>query len=156
MPHVVGCGGSARLKIGPLYEVRRISDLREMLVGSAEIFGDRPAFLRKKDPTSIYEPVSYRQFRSDVNAFGTALLALGQQGQRIAVIGENQYAWVTTYLAVVNGVGIIVPIDHIGARLSHRPEAGLPTKKQRRLRLWQHRSCGRGAFIPGQGARADC
>lgn len=111
MPHVVGCGGSARLKIGPLYEVRRISDLREMLVGSAEIFGDRPAFLRKKDPTSIYEPVSYRQFRSDVNAFGTALLALGQQGQRIAVIGENQYAWVTTYLAVVNGVGIIVPID---------------------------------------------
>lgn len=111
MPHAVGCGGSARLKIGPLYEVRRISDLREMLVGSAEIFGDRPAFLRKKDPTSIYEPVSYRQFRSDVNAFGTALLALGQQGQRIAVIGENQYAWVTTYLAVVNGVGIIVPID---------------------------------------------
>ena len=46
-----------------------------------------------------------------MNAFGTALLALGQKGKRIAVIGENQYAWVTTYLAVVNGVGIIVPID---------------------------------------------
>jgi len=99
------------MKNGPLYEVRRISDLREMLTGSADAFGDRPAFLRKKDPAAPYEPVCFRQFQSDVNAFGTALLALGQQGRRIAVIGENQYAWVTTYLAVVNGVGVIVPID---------------------------------------------
>ena len=45
---------------------------------------------------------------------GTALPALGQQGRRVAVIGENQYAWVTTYLAVANGVGIIVPIDRDG------------------------------------------
>jgi long-chain acyl-CoA synthetase len=95
----------------PLYDVRRISDLKDMLAGSVAEFGDKPAFLRKKDPAAAYEPVSFRQFQADVNAFGTALLDLGQQGRRIAVIGENQYAWVTTYLAVVNGVGIIVPID---------------------------------------------
>ncbi|HSO61929.1 MAG TPA: AMP-binding protein [Desulfobacterales bacterium] len=99
------------MKDTPLYDVRRISDLKEMLAGSVAEFGDAAAFLRKKDPAAAYEPVSFRQFQSDVDAFGTALLALGQQGQRIAVIGENQYAWVTTYLAVVNGVGIIVPID---------------------------------------------
>ena len=95
----------------PLYDVRRIRDLKEMLAASVERFGDNPAFLRKKVPAAAYEPVSFRQFQSDVNAFGTALLDLGQLGRRIAVIGENQYAWVTTYLAVVNGVGIIVPID---------------------------------------------
>ena len=95
----------------PLYDVRRICDLKDMLAASVERFGDNPAFLRKQDPSSAYEPVSFRQFQSDVNAFGTALLDLGQQGKRIAVIGENQYAWVTTYLAAVNGVGIIVPID---------------------------------------------
>lgn len=95
----------------PLYDVRRICDLKDMLAASVERFGDNPAFLRKKEPAAAYEPVSFRQFQSDVNAFGTALLALGQQGRRIAVIGENQYAWVTTYLAVVNGVGLIVPID---------------------------------------------
>ena len=95
----------------PLYDVRRICDLKDMLAASVERFGDKPAFLRKQDPSAAYEPVSFRRFQSDVNAFGTALLDLGQQGQRIAVIGENQYAWVTTYLAVVNGVGIIVPID---------------------------------------------
>jgi len=99
------------MKAPPLYDVRRISDLKDMLAGSVAEFGDAAAFLRKKDPAAAYEPVSFRQFQSDVNAFGTALLALGQQGQRIAVIGENQYAWVTTYLAVVNGVGTIVPID---------------------------------------------
>lgn len=95
----------------PLYDVRRIRDLKDMLAGSVAEFGDQPAFLRKKNPAAAYEPVSFRQFQSDVNGFGTALLALGQQGRRIAVVGENQYAWVTTYLAVVNGVGIIVPID---------------------------------------------
>jgi long-chain acyl-CoA synthetase len=95
----------------PLHTVRRISDLKDMLAGSVAEFGDAAAFLRKQDPSAAYEPVSYRRFQSDVNAFGTALLDLGQQGQRIAVIGENQYAWATTYLAVVNGVGIIVPID---------------------------------------------
>jgi long-chain acyl-CoA synthetase len=95
----------------PLHSVRRISDLKDMLAGSVAEFGDAAAFLRKQDPSAAYEPVSYRRFQSDVNAFGTALLDLGLQGQRIAVIGENQYAWVTTYLAVVNGVGIIVPID---------------------------------------------
>jgi len=95
----------------PLYEVRRIRDLKDMLAGSVAEFGDKPAFLRKKNPAAAYEPVSFRQFQADVNAFGTALLELGQQGRRVAVIGENQYAWATTYLAVVNGVGIIVPVD---------------------------------------------
>jgi long-chain acyl-CoA synthetase len=99
------------MKDTPLYDVRRIGDLKDMLAGSVTEFGDAAAFLRKKDPSAAYEPVSYRQFQSDVNAFGTALLDLGQHGQRIAVIGENQYAWVTTYLAVVNGVGTIVPVD---------------------------------------------
>jgi long-chain acyl-CoA synthetase len=95
----------------PLYDVRRICDLKDMRAASVERFGDNPAFLRKKDPSAAYEPVSFRRFQSDVNACGTALLDLGLQGRRIAVIGENQYAWVTTDLAVVNGAGIIVPID---------------------------------------------
>jgi long-chain acyl-CoA synthetase len=71
----------------PLYDVRQICDLKEMLAASVDRFRDNPAFLRKQDPSSAYQPVSFRQFQSDVNAFGTALLDLGQQGMRIAVIG---------------------------------------------------------------------
>jgi len=53
--------------------MRRIRDLKDMLAGSVAEFGDKPAFLRKRT-RAAYEPVSFRQFQADVNAFGTALL----------------------------------------------------------------------------------
>ena len=34
----------------PLYEVRKIRDLRDMLGQSAELYGDRTAFMVKKEP----------------------------------------------------------------------------------------------------------
>lgn len=43
--------------------------------------------------------------------FGTALIRLGLKGKRIAVMSENRYEWALSYLAVVCGTGIIVPLD---------------------------------------------
>ena len=73
------------------------ADLRQLLTDSAARFGDLPAFLRKHHPDGVYSPVSYRQFRADVEAFGTALLDLGLAGCRVAVVGEHQYAWAVAY-----------------------------------------------------------
>jgi long-chain acyl-CoA synthetase len=95
----------------PLYEVRPISNLREMLASSVELFADKPAFMSKKKDIEGYYPITYRQFGNDVNAFGTALASMGLTDSRIAVIGENKYEWSITYLSVVNGLGTIVPID---------------------------------------------
>jgi len=36
---------------------------------------------------------------------------MGLKGKKIAVIGENSYPWVVTYLATVNGTGVVVPLD---------------------------------------------
>ncbi len=93
----------------PLYEVAKIRDLRDMLRQSLEKFSEKAAFLSKKN--GKYEPISYKQFGDDVYALGTALLHRGFGGKRIAVIGENRYEWDITYMAVVCGVGIIVPMD---------------------------------------------
>jgi len=93
----------------PLYEVAKIRDLRDMLTQSLEKFSEKAAFLSKKN--GKYEPISYKQFGDDVYALGTALLHRGFGGKRIAVIGENRYEWDVTYMAVVCGVGIIVPMD---------------------------------------------
>ena len=95
----------------PLYDVRQIHDLREMLNGSAEQFGDKAAFLVKKQEGGPYEPVSYKQFKHDVDALGTAFLSLGLQDGRIAIVGENRYEWAVSYLATVNGTGTVVPLD---------------------------------------------
>ena len=42
---------------------------------------------------------------------GTALLDLGLGGRKVAVIGENRYEWVVSYLATVNSGSVIVPLD---------------------------------------------
>ncbi len=95
----------------PLYEVREINNLRDMLYSSTELFNEKAAFLFKPSHESEYIPVSYKQFRSDIDSFGTVLLNLGLLHKRIAIIGENKYEWSTSYLSVINGLGIVVPID---------------------------------------------
>ncbi len=95
----------------PLYEVRQIDTLKEMIDNSAATYGDRPAFLVKNKGKDQYEPVTYRQYKNDVCALGTALLSLGLLGKRIAIISENRYEWAVAYLAAVNGIGVVVPLD---------------------------------------------
>ncbi len=99
------------MKNFPLYDVREISNLKYMLESSEKLFSGKPAFLVKKNGKDGYEPVSYSQFKKDVDSLGTMLIKLGLQGKRIALIGENRYEWCVSYLAVVNGVGTIVPLD---------------------------------------------
>ncbi len=91
--------------------VSQFETLKEMLAQSVKNHGDRPAFLVKKEKGGTYEEIKYKQLANDVNALGTALFDLGLKGEKIAIIGENSYEWIVTYLAVVNGLGIVVPLD---------------------------------------------
>lgn len=93
----------------PLYETHEITDLRDMIRKSSEMYAERNAFLVKKN--GKYEPITYMQYMADINALGTKLVNMGLKGEKIAVIGEASYAWAVTYLAVVCGVGVIVPLD---------------------------------------------
>lgn len=43
--------------------------------------------------------------------FGTALIDLGLKDKRIAVISENRYEWAISYLSVITGTGVVVPLD---------------------------------------------
>ncbi len=104
----------------PLYDVKPIHDLRDMLKQSVQQFGEKPAFLVKDckaarvspDQTgSDYLPVSYTQFGRDVDALGTKLKSLGIDNAKIAILAETRYEWYVTYLSTVNGVGVIVPLD---------------------------------------------
>lgn len=94
----------------PLYEVRDIENLKQMLEESAKLYKDNTAYLVKNDKKE-YINIMYPQVLDDMNALGTALIDLGLKGKRIAVIGENRYEWAISYLAVINGVGVIVPLD---------------------------------------------
>lgn len=93
-----------------LYYTRPIRDLKDMLAQSVALFGNRPAFIKKNADGSMSE-ITYSTFGNHVKALGTAFLDMGLKGKSIALIGENRYEWCVTYMAVVNGVGTIVPLD---------------------------------------------
>jgi len=99
------------MKNKPLYEVRKISDLKDMIEQSSRIYADKAAFLVKPRTGGDYVPVSFKKFKEDIDALGTALMSLDLKGKKIALIGENRYEWATSYLAACNGTGIIVPLD---------------------------------------------
>ena len=95
----------------PIYKYTEFTDLKDMLEKSGEKFGDRPAYIYKTDEPGKFKEITHKEFRDDINNFGTALINLGLKGKRIAVISENRYEWGVAYLATATGVGIIVPLD---------------------------------------------
>ena len=58
-----------------------------------------------------YVEKKYSQVVKDVKALATALLDMGFKGKRVALIGENRYEWVISYLAVTCGGMVIAPLD---------------------------------------------
>ena len=97
------------MKDKPYYEVRKIKDIRDLVNSSCELFAERNAYLYKKD--GKYTPILFKQVKKNMDELGTALIELGLKDKRIAVIGENRYEWAISYLAVINGVGVAVPLD---------------------------------------------
>ena len=94
-----------------LYEVREVSDLKDIITQSTSLFGDKTAYLVKNQRLGRFVPITYRQVREDMDAYGTRLIDMGLKGKKIAVIGESGYYWILTYFATVAGVGSIVPLD---------------------------------------------
>ena len=92
-------------------DIREIVTIKDMLAGSAELYRNNPAFWVKKKKGAPYEAVNYELLQHDVNAVGSMLCHMGLKGERIAVMGQNSYEWIVSYLAVINGTGIVVPID---------------------------------------------
>ncbi len=92
-------------------ESRPIADIKHMLETSAELYADNVAFMQKFHKDEPYKSITYREALETVDNLGTALIAHGLKDKRIAVIGENCYQWATSYLAVIGGTGIVVPLD---------------------------------------------
>ena len=96
------------------YDIPKYRDLKDVVYKTEEKYSQNTAFIVKKvdDKKNVtYKNITYKEVKEDMNALGTALLSLGLKGKKVAVISPNRYEWVISYLSVVNGVGIIVPLD---------------------------------------------
>ncbi len=91
------------------HKTDEVTNFKEMLYRSADIYRSRTAF-KKKDETGNIIRISYEQFKNDIVSLGTSLIEKGFLNKRISVIGKNSYQWCVSYLAA-SIVGIVVPID---------------------------------------------
>ena len=90
---------------------RPIMDLKQMLESSVALYSDNVAFMQRFVKDEPFREITYKEAMADINGLGTALIDKGLKDKRIAVIGDNCYQWATSYLAVVCGTGIVVPLD---------------------------------------------
>lgn len=92
-------------------KIKKMDSLKDIINIKCDMFKDKVAFL-DKEGTKEFKKITYSKVKEDVNALGTMMIKkLGLKDQKIAVIGENSYKWYATYMAVVCGVGVIVPLD---------------------------------------------
>jgi len=93
------------------YDVPEINTLKELLKMCTVRYSSDIAFNFRNKPRTDTITKTYSEFSYDVNAFGSSLIKLGLKNSRIAIIGENRYEWIVSYLATTNGVGVAVPLD---------------------------------------------
>ena len=95
----------------PLYEVTKVTNLRDVIKTRVKEFPGNPVFLHKPGKSKEYVPVSTEKYDHDIDSLGTAFMHKVKKGSRIAILAETRYEWYVSYLATTNGTGCVVPID---------------------------------------------
>jgi len=84
--------------------------IRDILVQSAERYADFTAYLCRERARDKYQMITYKETWDDIVSIGVAMTARGLKGKKIALIGDNSYHWIITYLAAVCGNIVVVPL----------------------------------------------
>lgn len=93
------------------YERRHFETIRDLIRDCAERYDAQDAYRYHDKPYGTEIVHSYRDFADDIDTLGTALMHLGLAKKHIVVIGANCYEWAVAHNAVINGVGVSVPLD---------------------------------------------
>lgn len=94
------------------HEQTHYKTIKEIFVRSREKFADDVCILEKFNPKEPFTEITFKEFTDDVIALGTALTnKYNLKDERIVIIGENTYNWYVSYMAMLCGVGVAVPVD---------------------------------------------
>lgn len=96
-----------------IYEANQYSNIRDVINTSAKLYAENNAFIiKQKNGKEIsYNKITYKELQNQMNYLGTALYSIGLENKRVAIIGKNRYQWILTYIAVINGNAVTVPLD---------------------------------------------
>lgn len=102
------------MKNSKVYNTDYLETLEELLDRTVKKYPNNVAYKYKKDITAKepeYVEKTYTKFKEDVRKFRNALLSLGLEEKKIALISNNRYEWCVSYFAVITGNMVVVPLD---------------------------------------------
>ena len=96
----------------PYEDATHYKTVKEFFYLSAKKYPDEDCIWEKPSHKEPYKIATYKEFKEDVDGLGTALIKLlGLKDKRVIIVGETQYGWYVSYMAMLCGVGIAVPTD---------------------------------------------
>ena len=96
----------------PYEDSTHYKTVKEFFLESVEKYPDEDCILEKPNHKEPYKITTYKEFKEDVFALGTSLInILNLKNKKVIIIGETQYGWYVSYMAMLCGVGIAVPTD---------------------------------------------
>ena len=93
----------------PYYQMPGLRTVKELVNYGVENYGGNKLVDFKVGKATRSK--TYGEFGRDTNALGSYLYNLGLKDCKIAVLGENSYNWFVSFIAILNGDNICVPLD---------------------------------------------
>lgn len=95
-----------------IYEEKTAHDFREVISYCANNYGSRTAFTIKDKNKKLHD-ISFIDFKNNIEELGSALLDLGLENKKIAIIAPDRYEWCCSYFAISTANCIVVPLDYL-------------------------------------------
>ena len=94
-----------------LHEPRYFENVKKLLEWSAEEYGNDTVYSFRPTPRAEIVKKSFVEFRDDVRALASELLAMGCAGRHCVIIGKLSYEWAALYYATLSIGGVLIPLD---------------------------------------------
>ncbi len=94
-----------------IHEPRYFENVRALIEWATEEYGNETVYSFRPNPRADIVKKSFVEFRDDVRALASELLAMGCAGRHCVVIGKLSYEWAATYYAMLSIGGVLIPLD---------------------------------------------
>ena len=93
------------------YPATDYKTVKEIFIHSMKNYADETLILQKPNHKEPYKEYTYKKFGEDVVDLGSKLIKMLPKNSRVVIVSETTYDWYVSYMTLLCGAGIVVPVD---------------------------------------------
>lgn len=95
------------------FEYPDFENIKQIVYDVVKKYPNNKAFIvkNKENDKVTYRNICFTELLEEVNNFGAGLYKLGLKDKKIAIISKNRYEWALSYISILLGNMIAVPLD---------------------------------------------